>query len=82
MDIEVYVPDAEFRAGDQIASYWHGSGGWFAAMKRALGAEMAISLMLSRATTELRRELGVDGAKDTLRLYIETMEEAAKGDGL
>lgn len=82
MDIEVYVPDAEFRVGDQVKSYWLGSGGWFSAMKRGLGVQMALSLMLSRATTELRREVGIEGAKQVLRRYIETMDEAAKGDGL
>jgi len=79
-ELDVYAPDGVYQADADMTALWEEVGALFEVAKQRLGFDVAISVILSRVTRELRREHGVDGAKETLRQYIETMAKASEGD--
>lgn len=78
--IRVEVPGPEFRMSDDEARLWDLMGKIIGAAQVHVGRDRAFSVILSRTTRELRRELGRDGAKLALRAIIDTMDEAARYD--
>lgn len=76
----VTVPEDTVKMGPIETEAWHGIGGLFCMVAHDLGLQMAYSLFLSRLCCELRRHLGVAGAKQLLQGFVDTMEEAATGD--
>lgn len=80
MKVTVVVADKDYSAGDEVRTYWEGTGGWYHAVRNALGTDMAFSVILSRMARELRREVGIEGAGAVLRQFAETMDEAAEAD--
>jgi hypothetical protein len=78
--IKVIVPSLDYRASDQMRSFWLGTGGWISAVRRELGDDMAFSVILSRVSRDLRKAIGVEAAKQVFIDMAATMDEAAKGD--
>lgn len=78
--MKITVADLDFRANEEMAACWHGTGGWFVLMQRQIGKEMAYSIMLSRISRELRRDYGLDEAKKVLRDVADTMDQVSEAD--
>jgi hypothetical protein len=78
--VKVIVPDTDFRADDEARTFWSGTRGWFCVVRCQLGTEMAYSVILSAIGRQLRRDVGVEEAKQVFRDMADTMDEAAKAD--
>lgn len=78
--IKVTVPGLDFRADDQTRTFWFGTGGWISLVRRELGDDLAFSVILSRVSSDLRKAVGVEAAKQAFIGVAETMDDAAKGD--
>jgi len=77
---EVYIPDDEYKADTDLRVFWLKLGTLIGVARQQLDVERLHGVLLSRLTRELRRDLGVEGAREVLQGYIDTMDEAAKGD--
>lgn len=78
--VDVFVPPADWRMGNKERVLWQATGLVFEGGKISVGFDMAISIMLSRLSTELRREKGLDMAMEAFRKIAETMPVAATMD--
>jgi hypothetical protein len=78
--VRVIVPPASFRVSAMDAVFWDMLGELFTTMKKRVGTESALTLIGSRFSRELRRELGVEGAQEVLRQYAEGQPAIAPMD--
>jgi hypothetical protein len=78
--VKVIVPDTDFRADDDARTFWSGTRGWFYCVRHVVGTEMAYSVILSAIARQLRRDFGIEEAKQVFRDMADTMDEAAKAD--
>jgi hypothetical protein len=78
--IPVKVASADFRTNPREAAVWDAYGALHALAVDGIGRDMACSILLSRAAREVRREAGIERAKEVFAEMARTMEEAAKND--
>jgi hypothetical protein len=78
--VTVAVADPDFRIPPEALPYWEVTGLLITNTRVTLGNEMAFSIMLSRITRELRRAYGLQCAIETLRRFLDTMDEASRYD--
>lgn len=78
--VEVVVPPVTFRTDAATGEWWDRMGEFIATARAAIGDDLAFSVIMSRVARELRRDLGVEGAKQVFRGMIDTMAAAKEGD--
>lgn len=78
--ISIEVPPPDYRINPQESALWDTIGGVIDIARRAVGNDMAFSIVLSRVARELRRVAGIADAKTVFQAMADTMEEAAKND--
>lgn len=76
--VEVNLMDKDYRAPASYNIWWEMTGALLDEARKALGDTMGISVVMSRLATELRRDTGVEGAKQAFRGMIDTMDAAAE----
>jgi hypothetical protein len=76
----VLVPGLTFRMSGAESALWLAFGQQFRQAVAIVGEETALSIMLSRATCELRRSVGVEAAKKVCEGLAASMDAAAKND--
>jgi len=77
---EVYLAADDYEADTDMRVLWLKLGTLIGVARQHLDVERLHGVLLSRLTRELRRDLGVEGAREVLQGYIDTMEQAGKGD--
>jgi hypothetical protein len=80
LDIETMVPEPDYRADIDMRVFWDKLGVLINVGRDHLDQERLHSVLLSRVMRELRRDLGVAGARTVLQGYLDTMEQGAEGD--
>jgi hypothetical protein len=78
--IEVFAPAADFSSDADMTVLWHKIGVLIQVGIEHIGPSRTYSVLLSRVTREMRRELGTDGARAALQGFVDTMGQAAAGD--
>lgn len=78
--VEVIVPDRNFRMGRLETSYWMGTGGWFSCMRRELCDEVALSIMASRLSYDLRKTIGTEETKSFFEKMAASVDQVGEMD--
>jgi hypothetical protein len=78
--VQVIVPGPDFRMGPRETVFWDYFGLLFDRASEVVGPEIALSIMLSRASRELRRRVGIEEAKLVFLECARTMDAAAEND--
>lgn len=70
-DVRVEVPGQHYMGPTDQAA-WEAVGALVGTLQRAIGSDMAFSLVLSRVTREMRRAYGTENAKAVLQGFLDT----------
>jgi hypothetical protein len=79
-DIKVFVPGADYRADPDMLVLWRKLGVLMDVARTRMHRDQVFSVAASRLSRELRAAYGVEVAKMFLQAFIDSMDEAAKGD--
>jgi hypothetical protein len=79
-DVKVFVPGADYRADPDMIVLWNKLGVLMSVARTKMNRDVVFSVSASRLTRELRAAYGVEVAKMFLQAFIDSMDEAAKGD--